>query len=198
MIEPVLTPDRILDAAEEVFRRYGPSKTTVVDVARSLEVSHGTIYRHFASKTALRDAVAARWLHRVSAPLLAIVQAPDPAPDRLHRWLQQLILIKHQKLLDDPELFATYHALAEESRDVVKTHVQDLISQLAEIIEAGIHQDQFQVKDSDEAARGVFSATVRFHHPAHASEWHDPEIGADFDRVWRLLLAGLKADPIDC
>ena len=72
MNDAALTPDRILDAAEEVLRRYGPQKTTVVDVARALDVSHGTIYRHYPSKQALRDAVTRRWLHRVVVPLQAI------------------------------------------------------------------------------------------------------------------------------
>ena len=57
-----LTPDGILDAAETVLRRFGPKKASVVDVARALGVSHGSIYRHFPSKKALRDAVAGRWL----------------------------------------------------------------------------------------------------------------------------------------
>ncbi len=69
MSEAALTADRILDAAEEVLTRYGPAKTTVVDVARALGVSHGSVYRHFASKAALRDAVTERWLARVSGPL---------------------------------------------------------------------------------------------------------------------------------
>ena len=43
----VLTPDRILDSAEQVLRRYGAGKATVVDVARALGVSHGSVYRHF-------------------------------------------------------------------------------------------------------------------------------------------------------
>jgi AcrR family transcriptional regulator len=55
-----LTPDRILEAAEGVLRRYGPAKANVVDVARALHVSHGSVYRHFPSKTALRDAVTER------------------------------------------------------------------------------------------------------------------------------------------
>ncbi|MBW7457433.1 TetR/AcrR family transcriptional regulator, partial [Paenibacillus sepulcri] len=42
-----LTKETILDAAEQVLRRFGPDKTSVVDVARALQVSHGTIYRHF-------------------------------------------------------------------------------------------------------------------------------------------------------
>ena len=69
-----LTPERILEAAEDVLRRFGPAKATVVDVARALGVSHGSVYRHFPSKAALRDAVPERWLHRISEPLAAVAR----------------------------------------------------------------------------------------------------------------------------
>ena len=72
MAEP-LTAETILDTAEDVLRRFGPAKASVVDVARALDVSHGSVYRHFSSKAALRDAVTERWLARVSEPLEAIV-----------------------------------------------------------------------------------------------------------------------------
>ena len=62
MATETLTAERILVAAEEVLRRYGPAKANVVDVARALGVSHGSVYRHFPSKAALRDAVTERWL----------------------------------------------------------------------------------------------------------------------------------------
>jgi len=192
MSDSALTPERILDAAEEVLRRYGLAKATVVDVARFLEVSHGTIYRHFPSKAALRDAVAERWLHRVSKPLAAIAAEQDSASERLYRWFQQLMRLKRQKVLDDPELFATYSAIAQEARDVVQTHVDELVWQLAQIIESGISRQEFKVTDSHQAAKAVFSSTIRFHHPAHANEWNDPAIDADFAQVWRLVLAGLK------
>src|SRR6266508_2226409 len=80
MAETALTPEQILVAAEGVFRRFGPGKSSVVAVARALGVSHGSVYRHFASKAALRDAVAERWLARVSAPLAEIAAADGPAP----------------------------------------------------------------------------------------------------------------------
>src|SRR5690349_10346989 len=118
MNDSVLTVERILDAAEEVLRRYGPAKTTVVDVARALGVSHGSVYRHFPSKAALRDAVAERWLAAVSDPLEAIAAETGPAPERLRRWFDLLIATKRGRALDDPELFATYHELAAESREV--------------------------------------------------------------------------------
>ena len=193
MSDSALTPERILDAAEEVLRRYGLAKATVVDVARFLEVSHGTIYRHFPSKAALRDAVAERWLHRVSAPLAVIAKEQGSASERLHRWFGQLMRLKRQKVLDDPELFATYSAIAEESRGVVQAHVDELVRQLTVIIESGICRQEFKVAKAHKAAKAVLNATIRFHHPAHAAEWRHPDIDADFAQVWRLVLAGLVA-----
>ena len=70
----VLTPERILEVTEDVLRRYGLAKATVVDVARALDVSHGSVYRHFPSKASLREAVAKRWLDRLKAPLLKIAE----------------------------------------------------------------------------------------------------------------------------
>ena len=87
MATETLTRERILESAEEVLRRYGPAKANVVDVARALRVSHGSVYRHFPSKAALRDAVTERWLESISEPLEAIAAGKRTAPRRLERWL---------------------------------------------------------------------------------------------------------------
>jgi AcrR family transcriptional regulator len=192
MNDAALTADRILDAAEEVLRRYGPQKTTVVDVARALDVSHGTIYRHYPSKQALRDAVTRRWLHRVAVPLQAIAEERGPAAARLRRWFDALIAFKRRKLLDDPELFATYHALAEDAREVIREHVVELVGQLARIIRDGVAEGAFRTVDPDAAGWAVFRATASFHHPVHAPEWRDPGIDAAFEGVWRLVMEGLR------
>ena len=187
-----LTQERILEAAEDVLRRYGPAKATVVDVARALGVSHGSVYRHFPSKAALRDAVAERWLARSMAVLAAIASETGPAPERLRRWLEALVAGKRQKVLDDPELFAAYHQLAIESREVVGAHMVSLTAQVTRIIADGQAQGVFAVTDPAVSARAVLSATARFHHPVHASEWADPGIDAAFEGVWHLILGGLK------
>jgi AcrR family transcriptional regulator len=193
VIDAPLTSDRILEAAEEVLRRFGPGKATVVDVARALGVSHGSVYRHFPSKAALRDAVTARWLHRVAEPLEAVVASDEPAPARLHRWLALLIASKHGKVLDDPELFATYQALAAQSREVVTAHVDELVGQVAKIVADGVAAGDFAPTDPEVAARAVLDATARFHNPAHAVSWAEPGIDEAFEGVWSLVLAGLRA-----
>ena len=98
----VLTPERILEVTEDVLRRFGLAKATVVDVARALDVSHGSVYRHFPSKQSLRQAVAKRWLERVSAPLAKIAEESGPAPARLERWLRALCQAKQKKFWKTP------------------------------------------------------------------------------------------------
>lgn len=192
MTETALTPDQILEAAEDVLRRFGPTKATVVDVARRLGVSHGSVYRHFPSKAALRDAVTERWLARFSEPLADVAAEASPAPERLRRWLDLLIAAKRSRALDDPELLATYMELVAEAREVVGAHVDRLVGQLTRIIADGVARGEFTVADPTAAGRAVFDATARFHNPAHAPEWADPGIDAAFEGVWSLVLSGLR------
>ena len=98
MTQP-LTPERILEAAEDVLRRHGPQKANVVDVARALGVSHGAVYRHFPSKQALREAVTRRWLDQFHTLLEPI---DDP-----REWITALSAAKRGTAREDPELFAT-------------------------------------------------------------------------------------------
>src|SRR5437588_3246049 len=107
MAEGPLTAEQILRTTEEVLRRYGPSKATVVDVARALGVSHGSVYRHFRTKAALREAVTARWLDQFHAKLQRIADGIEPPPMRLRAWLSELFAAKRRKAGEDPELFAT-------------------------------------------------------------------------------------------
>ena len=192
--DAVLTRERVLDAAEDVLRRFGPPKATVVDVARALGVSHGSVYRHFPSKAALRDAVAERWLSRVSQPLAAIAAENGPAPERLRRWLDTLIAFKRRKVLDDPEMFANYLEIAAGARDVVKGHVEALSGQVAQILRDGMNRGEFAATDPLSAGKAVLEATARLHHPAHAREWTEPDLDSHFEAVWALLLRGLTAD----
>jgi AcrR family transcriptional regulator len=186
-----LTRERILEAAEGVLRRYGPAKANVVDVARALGVSHGSVYRHFPSKAALRDAVTERWLADISAPLAAVADEEAAAPDRLQRWLDLLVDSKRRKALEEPELFATYVELTAEAREVVKAHVDTLVGQLARIIADGVARGELDCADPSAAARAVFDATTRYHNPAHAAAWSDPAMDASYENVRALVLAGL-------
>ncbi|MEV1077525.1 TetR family transcriptional regulator [Streptomyces sp. NPDC050211] len=189
-----LTAERILEATEEVLRRHGPAKATVVDVARALGVSHGSVYRHFRTKAALREAVTKRWLDRTSASLSGIVAATDRDPEsRVRDWLQALFDAKRHKAGDDPELFATYTVLTSENSHTVDEHLTDLTGQLTDIVRAGTESGAFTTTDPATTATALFQATALFHDPRYHREWERAGIQGEFEAMVDLLVRGLRA-----
>jgi len=187
-----LALDKILATAEDVIRRFGPAKATVVDVARALGVSHTAVHKHVGSKAELRDMVLGRWLESTMPPLRAIVAERGPAPKRLRRLIDALIAVKRRRSADDPELFTAYRTLAADAKSVIAAHVEEMIGLVAKIIASGVEEGTFRTVDPMAMGRAVLVATSRFHHPAHAAEWGDPAIGAAYEDVWQLLMDGLR------
>ena len=187
-----LTRDRILAAAEDVIRRYGPAKATVVDVARALGVSHTAVYRHVATKAELRDLVVGRWVEATMPPLRKIAAATSPAPQRLRQLIDALIAVKRRRATEDPELFSAYRTLGAEASSVIAAYIAELTGLVAEVINSGQQQGTFRTVDPVATGRAVLVATSKFHHPAHAAEWSDAAIDAVYNDVWQLLMDGLS------
>ncbi|MET8756983.1 TetR family transcriptional regulator [Lentzea sp. NPDC004782] len=191
-----LTGEAILAATEEVLRRYGPAKATVVDVAKALGVSHGSVYRHFPTKAALREAVTRRWLDAIHTEMEPRFDQGLTAAETLRDWLQRLFDRKRHSHVDEPELFATFQVLVKESDTIPTYHVGHLVGHVARIISAGVETQEFVTDDVRKTAQAVWDATDMFHHPAHAQEWGDPHIQDAFDAVVSLVIAGLRYNRI--
>ena len=190
----MLDAEAILAATEDVLRRYGPAKATVVDVARALDVSHAAVYRHFPSKAALREAVIRRWLVRGVdhlAEIAADTQVPPPA--RLRTWLIAMCVAKQAKVREEPELFSTYKRLAEKHSGVAADFAAGLLAQLRRIVDDGIATGDFSARDGAATTRTIFEATALFHYPAYADGWLADDIGARLDAVCDVVLDGLRA-----
>jgi AcrR family transcriptional regulator len=185
---------RILDAAEVVLRRHGPGKTNVVDVARELGQTHASVYRYFASKAELLDALVERWLARVSEPLERIARGEGPAGDRLREWLMALFRAKVRKVSADPELFSTYQAIAAESPRSVARHLAMLDDHVVGIVADGVAAGEFpQNTDPRRAARAILSGSLRFHHPGLLAQAPGPPGEQEAEDVFTLLVTGLKS-----
>ena len=189
-----LTRDRIVATAEDVLRRFGPEKATVVDVARALGVSHAAVYRHVKTKAELRELVVRCWVDEMMPPLRALVARKGPAPKRLRQLFDTLISIKRRRAAADPELFTAYRSLSAEAQSVVAVHVDELVELGAVIIRSGIEEGTFRDVDPVAASRAILFATSRFHHPAHAMEWANPKLDMVYEDVWRILMEGLSVE----
>ena len=65
--QKVVTRDRLVNAATELFARKGIVNTTTADVARSVHMSHGTVFLHFPTRDDLVVAVIDEFGRRLAA-----------------------------------------------------------------------------------------------------------------------------------
>ena len=68
--------DRILEAASDAFAELGPD-VTIDEIARRAGVGHGTVFRRFPTKDALRAAVIRARLDELLARANELLEEPD-------------------------------------------------------------------------------------------------------------------------
>lgn len=73
----------ILAVAREEFGRRGYEATTIRDIARIADIRPSSLYRHFASKQELLDAIIGEFSQRLLAGYETVAAAPGSAAERL-------------------------------------------------------------------------------------------------------------------
>src|ERR1700681_2089622 len=100
--KPDDTRARIIETAEALFRRMGFAKTAVADIAAELGMSPANVYRFFASKAAIVEAICGRHLATIETEAWAIARSRAPAAVRVERlFLEILAYFKRNLLTDD-------------------------------------------------------------------------------------------------
>ncbi|MCA0405980.1 MAG: TetR/AcrR family transcriptional regulator [Proteobacteria bacterium] len=146
------TRARILSAAALEIRQIGPRRMSVSGVATRLGMSHANVYHYFASKAALVEAVLNVWLRTVEVRLQDIVDGPDPADDKLERFLTTLARAYAEGQKADGAIF---RLLAEPGVAVreAERHLRRVEGWLERIAEEGISTRLFHLSEVRRAAQ---------------------------------------------
>lgn len=182
----------IVDAAKANVRRFGAEKTTVVDIARALGMSHSNVYRFFRTKAELLDAVVDEWLTEEEALLGEVATQPGSAGERLERLALMLLARKVAKLSEDAELAALYYRLIAERPAWGKRLEQASLATFERIISQGTVSGEFAAIDVPAAARAARYAVVGFFDPAFVRALAQPDSPAEqyVRDVVRAIVAG--------
>jgi AcrR family transcriptional regulator len=190
---------RLVAIAADHIRRFGPERVTVVAVAREAGMSHANVYRFFPSKAGLVEAVVVAWTRSVEMALGDIASAPDPADDKLERFLTAWAKAQRDCLDRDPAIYAAYASFWEGRRDSITAHRARLRSFLSAIVDEGMEPGPFRIKDEEKAVAFVADAIQRFVHPALVTEMRDlgrPQIDARLAVVTRIVIRSLVGGAI--
>jgi AcrR family transcriptional regulator len=157
--------ERILEAAERLFRHYGYGKTTVADIARDLGMSPANVYRFFASKEEIHQAICGRMLAASLHMAIGIAKLPLPAAERLRRCILDQHQLTVETMLDEKKVHEMVIVAIERDWHVIEKHVDRLHQVYAGIIREGIEAGELRQQDADVAARCFGASTVTLCHP---------------------------------
>jgi len=152
---------RILEAAEEHFRRVGHQRTSVADIAAGLGMSPANIYRFFPSRDTIDAAICGRVVNEIADIASAIARTNASAMEKLERLLTAVHHHAKMMLVEARPMHELIVAATQQNWPIIKAHIERMATIFEAIIREGVEAGQFAA----EAARAVRSAFMPFLHP---------------------------------
>ncbi|MGH8518489.1 MAG: TetR family transcriptional regulator [Panacagrimonas sp.] len=195
------TREALIDAAEQVFRREGVTRTSLAEIAAEAGMTRGAIYWHFRDKAELLDALCQRTVLPLDA---AFARAADAARVDPLGTLRGLAVDALTQLARDPRTQAVFEILF---------HKCELVGELAERSDAQANDRRVCLGSVQKLfdlaiAKGQLPAdtdTGLATHMMHAyviglmHEWvlapADYDLAAAAPAMVDAFLAGLRAQP---
>ena len=185
----------IIEVAERLYRQIGFQKTTVADIARELRMSPANVYRFFAAKSEINEAVCMDLLGKIEAEADKIANSRGTAAQRLRNLFGSVEKTLTKQYMLDRKLHDLIEAAITENWAIMRQHAERMTTILEEIIGSGMESGEFPPGDRRLAARLVNMACIRFCHPRLIVEYeHDNE--PSLDQVIGFCLAALSKQPV--
>ena len=181
----------LLKAAGHLFRRYGPQKTTIGDIARAAGVGVGTVYLEFPNKDAILLELSRAGHRTVLEAIEAAWDSHGPADVRLRRALQArteafLRLARHG--VHGADLLH-----CQSCAPISKAHLAFRAAEeerFAAFLMQGTREGTFSIERPTVAARALMWAYDTFSPPALFLR-DEAGVLRDLDALHELVFAGL-------
>ncbi len=102
MVEKEIAPsrDRILEAAVQLFARFGLERTTLADIARRAHLSKATLYHHFPDgKASIFNAAVGGLLDRMWEQVMSEVERAEDPKEQLFTYVRLRIDIFDKQIM---------------------------------------------------------------------------------------------------
>jgi AcrR family transcriptional regulator len=138
---------RIIETAERLFRQIGFQKTTVSDIARELRMSPANVYRFFATKAEINEAVARQLIGETEAAAEKIAAGPGSAAERLSAVIQTNEKMNAERYIGDRKLHDMVDVALNEQWPIIDAHIEHMGVIIGGIIAEGIAAGEFAPGD---------------------------------------------------
>lgn len=193
MNEKQATSLRILDAASKRFLHYGYQKTTMAEIARDLSMSTGNLYRFYASKLDIAEALAIKSENNEFYYLEQIFNQNISATAKLRKITFKLFKDTFDQLNENKKINEIAQVILNERPEYGERRLLRERQILIKIFNEGVENDEFAPQENENEIMYAFQcATMRFRIIAMPYFNDFEKIAHELDIVLDLLIAGLR------
>ena len=187
------TRQQILQAAMDRIVHYGYGKTTMSEIAADCGMSAGNIYRFFASKVDIAEAMARKFNTELYHAYADIARKDCPAPERLRAFFDYGLTHTYDAIQKDAKILEVAEVLRDERPLFFNEGLAQERIYLNQILEAGVSAGTFApIKDVTFMSEMIQSALMKFRFPQLYSLLTLEKLKREMNGVMDIIIAGLK------
>ncbi|MEQ8557862.1 MAG: TetR/AcrR family transcriptional regulator [Henriciella sp.] len=187
------TRQQILEAAMNRIVHYGYGKTTMSEIAGDCGMSAGNIYRFFASKIDIAEAMARKFNLELYQTYAEIAREDRPAPERLRRVFEYGLTHSYDAIEKDAKILEVAEVLQEERPLFFNEGLAQERIYLNQILEDGVAAGTFApITDTTFISEMIQSALMKFRFPQLYSLLTLAKLKRELNGVLDIIIAGLK------
>lgn len=156
---------RIIHAAHRLFRDQGFKRTSITDVAQSLQMSSANVYRFFISKDDLRQAVTRRLLDANYSTLQKTTRNGSNAVVRLKLVVTMQFAMTCELQRDCPNLFELLTISASQQEDLLSHHHERITALISGLITQGVLSGGLPPQEARRSAQVFILSLACLWHP---------------------------------
>ena len=186
--------DEILDAAERLYDALGFEKVTVTDVARALGMSPANLYRSFANRQAIDEAVTSRALTGVEDAAWRVARGAAADPIATFEVLGMDIALKMRDLLFKSGRSSDLCLAATRGNwPPVQQFMDTLRGLIRHVIAEGQRQGVMRTDlPLEETTAATFTAMAKVWHPVMLDTFGVATLEEETAGITRLVLEALR------
>ena len=185
----------ITDVAERLYRHFGFQKTSVGDISRELGMSTSNVYRFFANKSDINEAVCMSLLRKIEAEAERIAVSRDTAAQRIRNLIGTIETTHLNQYIGDRKLYDLIEASITKKWESGRRHTERMTEILEQIIASGMSSGEFSQGDATFATRLINTACIRFRDPRLIVE-HKQEPEPTLDQMISFCIAAITRHPV--
>ena len=181
----------ILDAARDLFARYGFKKTTMEDIAMALRKGKSSLYYYFKNKEDIFQAVIDSESEILFKKLKEVVDSDLSPKDKLRNYIivrMQTIsqLANYQKVLKE-DFYGEYNFLGANRKK--GESVEE--AYLKTILEVGVRNGVFNIRDIQLGAMSIAVVLRGFEIPLFRGSTSVQDLSGQLDNILNIFFYGL-------